>query len=381
MNGFLLRVVPLLTVLLAGWLVPATAETIVRIGYPLAINAEIPITMRKASIDRKHGFAGEFTTFQNGAPMFEALASNSLDVIVTSIMPTLVYLSKLPNDFRIIAAPGESSSALLVRPQSTIRSMSDLKGKRIGVSFGSSQHLDLLRSLEQNGLDKNEVTLLNMQPADLPLALEENLADAIVAFQPQIVKLKNDMGARSIEALRNGRKEFSPEERARVELSRFRCFLLGLPEALLGTTPEEITGLMLTRHATLRKSFDDATCGVLVRGTMAAKLSNDNSFGGRLSRRLEMGFSKAFFVRNFTDGDPAKAAKIGVPLTAADRFFAVVTALLIFPKMFAYDAASEVGFLRDGADQRLIRKIEHLLRSYGHADFASDGTKYKPAHA
>ena len=164
----------------------------------------------------------------------------------------------------------------------------------------------------------------------------------------------------SIEALRNGRKEFSPEERARVELSRFRCFLLGLPEALLGTTPEEIAGLMLTRHATLRKSFDDATCGVLVRGTMAAKLSNDNSFGGRLSRRLEMGFSKAFFVRNFTDGDPAKAAKIGVPLTVADRFFAVVSALLIFPKMFAYDAASKVGFLRDGADQRLIRKIEHL---------------------
>lgn len=185
----------------------------------------------------------------------------------------------------------------------------------------------------------------------------------------------------SIEALRKGRKEFTPEERARVELSRYRCFLLGLPEALLGTTPDEIEGLMLTRHATLRKAFDDATCGALVRGTMAAELSNDNSPGGRLSRRLETGFSKAFFVRNFTDGDPAKAAKMGVPFTVADRFFAATSALLIFPKMFAYRAASRIDFLSDWADRRLIEKIEHLLRSYGHADFASDGAKYKPAHA
>jgi len=138
---------------------------------------------------------------------------------------------------------------------------------------------------------------------------------------------------------------------------------------------------MLTRHATLRKSFDDATCGALVRGTMAAELSNDNSLSGRLSRRLEMGFSKAFFIKHYTDGDPAKAAKIGVPFTAADRFFAIAAALLIFPKMFAYHTASRIGFLSNWADRRLVGKIERLLRSYGHADFVSDGAKYKPAHA
>lgn len=148
----------------------------------------------------------------------------------------------------------------------------------------------------------------------------------------------------SIEALRKGRKEFTAEERARVELSRYRCFLLVLPEVLLRTTPEEIAGLMLTRHATLRKAFDDATCGPLVKGAMAAELSNDNSLGGRLSRRLEMGFSKAFFVRHFTDGDPAKAAKMGVTFTAADRFCAATAVLLVFPKMFAYHAASRIAF-------------------------------------
>jgi hypothetical protein len=185
----------------------------------------------------------------------------------------------------------------------------------------------------------------------------------------------------STEALRKGRTEFTPEERTRVELARYRCFLLGLPEALLGTTPEQIEAMMLTRHATLRKAFDDATCGPLVRGTMAAELSKDNSLLGRISRRLEMGFSKAFFVRNFLDGDPAKAAAIGVPFTSADRLYAIAAALLIFPKMLAYKLASKTGILRDPADQRLVHKIEKLLHSYGHAEFASDGAKYKPAHA
>jgi len=185
----------------------------------------------------------------------------------------------------------------------------------------------------------------------------------------------------SIEALREGRKEFTSEERARVELARYRCFLLGLPEALLGSTPEQIVGLMLTRQATLRKAFDDATCGALVRGTMAAELSKDQSPRGRIFRRLEMGFSKAFFVRNFADGDPAKAAAIGVPFTAADRIWAGAAALITFPKMFAYTLASKIGFLRNLADRRLIQKIERLLRYYGHAEFVSDATKYKPAHA
>ena len=38
-------------------------------------------------------------------------------------------------------------------------------------------------------------------------------------------------------AVRAGRKEFSDAERARVEIARYRCYLLGLPEALLKTTP------------------------------------------------------------------------------------------------------------------------------------------------
>jgi hypothetical protein len=185
----------------------------------------------------------------------------------------------------------------------------------------------------------------------------------------------------AVDALRKGRTQFTRGERARVELARCRCFLLGLPEDLLGSTPEEIEALMLTRQATLRKAFDEKTCGALVRGTMEAELSPDKSLKGRIMRRLEMAFSKTFLIRNFLDRDSARAAAIGVPFTRADRAFALVAALTIFPKMFAYQLASRVSFLRDAADGRLIHKIEHQLALYGHAEFESDAETYKPAHA
>src|ERR1700685_655122 len=60
-------------------------------------------------------------------------------------------------------------------------------------------------------------------------------------------------------ALRRGRTTFTPAERARVDLARYRGYLLGLPQELLGDTPQSIVAIMLTRFATLRKGFDD-TC-------------------------------------------------------------------------------------------------------------------------
>src|SRR3984957_19949650 len=83
-----------------------------------------------------------------------------------------------------------------------------------------------------------------------------------------------------LKALRAGRTAFTPAERARVELARYRCFLLGLPEELLADTPQGIVDIMLTRFATLRKGFDD-TCRALVHATMTTDLTTDHSWRSR----------------------------------------------------------------------------------------------------
>jgi len=177
--------------------------------------------------------------------------------------------------------------------------------------------------------------------------------------------------------LRSGRTEFTPTERARVEMSRYRCFLLGLPQELVGDTPQSIIDLLLTRHVTLRPGYDDATCGELVRATMQAKLSNDTSLTGRIKTGVERGISKMFFVRNFCQGDFKRAEEVGVPVTAGDRTMALLGAFFLFARLRFFGFATRNQYLADWADRILVRKLAKRLTSYGHSEFETDAAKYK----
>jgi len=177
--------------------------------------------------------------------------------------------------------------------------------------------------------------------------------------------------------LRSGRTEFTPTERARVEMSRYRCFLLGLPQELVGDTPQSILDLMLTRHVTLRPGYDDATCGELVRATMQAKLSNDTSPLGRIKTGMERGISKLFFVRSFCEGNFARAEEVGVPVTAGDRLMAFLGAFVIFARLRFFGYATRNPALQDWADKILVRKLAKRLANYGHSEFETDAAKYR----
>ena len=183
------------------------------------------------------------------------------------------------------------------------------------------------------------------------------------------------------QVLRQGRSRFTREERAIVELSRYRCFLLGLPEELLADTPREITDLMLTRAATLRAGFEDATCGALVRATMAADLAYDPSPLGRLEARMERSFAKLFFVRNFVDGDRQAAARVGIDITPLDYAVATATGLWITAHVRAYDLAERIPIVNDLADARLVHKLQKQLARFGHAEFTTHGERYRPMQA
>jgi hypothetical protein len=179
--------------------------------------------------------------------------------------------------------------------------------------------------------------------------------------------------------LREGRTSFTEDERARLELSRYRCFLLGLPQELLADTPQGIIDLWLARYATIRDGWDDATCGALLRATMEARLVPGDSLAERVQESFEKSFAKLYFLINFCDGKTERALEMGVPITAGDRARAVLVALLVNLRMMAYNLALKVPGLAAIADRRLVAKIARLLESYGHAEFTTDAAAYRPA--
>lgn len=179
--------------------------------------------------------------------------------------------------------------------------------------------------------------------------------------------------------LEQGHRSFNAAERAQVELSRYRCFLLGLPEDLLGDTPQTIVDAWNARMLTLRSGYDDATCGALLRATMAATLGDVSTPQGRARERFERSFSKLYFLENFCDGRQAKARELGIRIDPVDRVRAKLVGGRVLAGMNAYKIAGHLPGMRRLADRRITGRLNRYLNTLGHADFTSDASTYRPA--
>jgi hypothetical protein len=182
--------------------------------------------------------------------------------------------------------------------------------------------------------------------------------------------------ARQVEA--GGRSDFNTRERAIVEFARYRCFLLGLPEELLPTTPEEITHVMHARAATLRDDFDDEICGELVRATMSAYLKPTRSLPDRLADAIEKSYSKFFFNRTFLNGNDDAFADLGVTMGLEDHALVALFAPLVFGSFWAANTASRIPIVGALTDRVVIEVLKQRLASYGKPEFTTDASKYTP---
>ena len=75
-------------------------------------------------------------------------------------------------------------TALVTTAASPIRTVADLKGKRIAVTRGTDPHIFLLRALAENGLGERDVKIVPLQHADGRLALERGDVDAWSGLDP-----------------------------------------------------------------------------------------------------------------------------------------------------------------------------------------------------
>jgi NitT/TauT family transport system substrate-binding protein len=65
-----------------------------------------------------------------------------------------------------------------------IKSLKDLKGKKIGIEVGLVEHLLLLHGLQAAGMKESDVTLVNAKTNETPQVLASGQVDAIGAWQP-----------------------------------------------------------------------------------------------------------------------------------------------------------------------------------------------------
>lgn len=87
-------------------------------------------------------------------------------------------------------------TALVVLKNSPIRSLADLKGKKISATKGTDPYLFLLRALQTVGLKRSDIEHVSLQHADGRAALEQGRVDAWAGLDPHMAAAELDGGAR-----------------------------------------------------------------------------------------------------------------------------------------------------------------------------------------
>jgi len=87
-------------------------------------------------------------------------------------------------------------TALVVPAESIIKTVADLKGKKIAVTRGTDPFFFLLRSLKEAGLSQSDVEIVNLQHADGRLALERGQVDAWSGLDPHMASAELTSGAK-----------------------------------------------------------------------------------------------------------------------------------------------------------------------------------------
>ena len=87
-------------------------------------------------------------------------------------------------------------TALVVRKDSPIRSLADLKGKKVAATKGTDPYLFLLRALHQAGLKRADIEHVSLQHADGRTALEQGKVDAWAGLDPHMAASELESGSR-----------------------------------------------------------------------------------------------------------------------------------------------------------------------------------------
>jgi NitT/TauT family transport system substrate-binding protein len=131
---------------------------------------------------KEAGLDVTFQWFDYSASM-DALTAGKIDADLMTNGDTLVTGAGGGKAIMIMLTDYSSGNDMIVaRPG--IKSLKELKGKKIGIEVGLVEHLLLLDGLKKAGMTEKDVTLVNAKTNETPQVLASGQVDAIGAWQP-----------------------------------------------------------------------------------------------------------------------------------------------------------------------------------------------------
>jgi taurine transport system substrate-binding protein len=145
----------------------------------------IRVLMESGKLEAETGYKIKWVKFGGGGDVIRAMSSGDVDMGEAGSSPVAAAASQgLAIKLFWILDDIANAEQLVVRKDSGIKTIADLKGKTIAVPFVSTSHYQLMYALSEAGLTSKDVKLLNMRPPEIAAAWERGDIDATFIWAP-----------------------------------------------------------------------------------------------------------------------------------------------------------------------------------------------------
>ncbi|MBN8754777.1 MULTISPECIES: sulfonate ABC transporter substrate-binding protein [Variovorax] len=143
------------------------------------------------------GVSVKWTEFTAGPVQLEALNVGSIDFgDVGEAPPIFAQAAGAPLAYVGATVVRPQSEAVLVPKASAIKTVAELKGKKIALNKGSNVHYFIVKLFEKHGLSYADLNLVYLPPADARAAFEKGSVDAWVIWDPFLAAAEKSLDAR-----------------------------------------------------------------------------------------------------------------------------------------------------------------------------------------
>ncbi len=180
--------------LAAGGLVhpaPAPAQMApLKIGYPIWVGYGPLFLADKKGFTKELGVSVEFVLMEDTKIRYVALAAGKIDGLMTTI-DTMVQRARPDFKFGAVMAFDDSKGGDGIVARKEIKSIVDLKGKKVAFGEGSVSHFLLGFLLDKNKMSFKDIVAVNMTAGDAGAAFVAGKVDAAVTWEPWLTKGKS----------------------------------------------------------------------------------------------------------------------------------------------------------------------------------------------
>jgi len=176
----------------------AAEPGVLRIGYQK--NGILVVAKQQGIIERRLeplGHTVRWVEFSFGPPLLEALSLDGIDFGQTGDAPPIFAQAARSSLVYAAAQEGGSSGIGILLPKgSPVRSLADLKGKRVAFAKASSAHNLTVAALEKAGLRYADIEPVTLAPADAAAAFTRGSVDAWTIWDPYLAIAEEGDGVR-----------------------------------------------------------------------------------------------------------------------------------------------------------------------------------------